>query len=271
MNRALIFDCDGVIVDVEVERHLQAFNQVWAEAGVPWRWSPRDYESALRVSGGKERLKLLQYEPEFRAVFDVPDDAEEWWRIVTSWHLRKTQIYVERLQKDGVAARPGVVRLAREALSAGWRVAVASAGAGRSVRALTHAALGTQLASQVALVTGASVDRKKPEPDVFHAAARAVGVPPSRCVVIEDTKNGLLAATAARMTCVITPTRLTAGDDFSEAALVMSGLGEPGKVAESVLGGWAWDKGGPYVTIDQLARLSSTTAPDRYPRHTLHR
>ncbi|GAA4811327.1 HAD-IA family hydrolase [Streptomyces ziwulingensis] len=270
MRQALIFDCDGVIVDVEIQRHLKAFNQVWEEAGVPWRWSDAEYERALRVSGGKERLHLLRDDPRFRAVFDVPDDPEEWRRIVAAWHRRKTQFYVASLRTGEVTARPGVRRLARDALRAGWRVAVASAGARDSVRTLVRAALGTELAAQLTLVTGESVRRKKPAPDVFDVAAASIGVVPERCVVIEDTRNGLLAATASGMTCVVTPTRLSLHDDFSEAALVISGLGDPGLPPEIVLGGPAWGCSRPCMTLDELARLSGVPGPARTGRRSLH-
>lgn len=263
MNNALIFDCDGVIVDVEIQRHLRAFNQVWAEAGIAWWWSVTDYERVLRVSGGKERLSLLRDDPRFRAVFDVPDDTGEWWRIVTDWHERKTEIYVEALRHGEITPRSGVSRLAWDAVRAGWGVAVASAGAHESVHTLVGAALGPDLTSRLTLITGESVPRKKPSPDVFDAAAKMVGVMPGRCVAIEDTRNGLLAATAAGMTCLVTPTRLTVHDDFSEAALVISGLGDPGRSPETVLGGWASDYSYPYLTLRELHRLSGLSCPER--------
>jgi len=263
MKRALIFDCDGVIVDVEIQRHLRAFNQVWAELGIPWRWSDAEYERALRVSGGRERLNLLRDDARFRTVFDVPADPAEWQRLIAAWHRRKTQIYVESLKTGNVTPRPGVRRLAEDALRAGWRVAVASAGARDSVRTLVEAALGAELASRLTLITGESVRRKKPAPDVFDATATAIGVRPERCVVIEDTRNGLLSATASGMTCVVTPTRLTVHDDFSEAALVISGLGDPGLPPEVALGGRASHGNHPYLTLEALRRLSETAGAAR--------
>lgn len=255
MTRALIFDCDGVIVDAEIHRHLRAFNQVWAESGIPWQWSEAQYTRAVRVSGGKERLFRLRDDPAFRAVFDVPDDVEDWKRIVASWHRRKTAIYVESIRSENVEARSGVRRLAGEALSGGWRVAVASAGARESVTAVVTAALGDRLAAELLLVTGESVQRKKPSPQVFEVAAARAGIDSDACLVIEDTRNGLRAATAAGMTCVVTPTRLNWHDDFSEAALVVSGLGDPGARPVTVLGGDASGAVLPYLTLGDLEAL----------------
>ena len=41
--RALIFDCDGVLADTERFGHLPAFNQMFAEFGLPVQWSEEEY------------------------------------------------------------------------------------------------------------------------------------------------------------------------------------------------------------------------------------
>jgi HAD superfamily hydrolase (TIGR01509 family) len=234
---ALIFDCDGVLVDAEVTQHRRAFNQVWAECGVRWRWSERDYRRALRISGGRERLEALRDDPAFRAAYPVPADPVSWYRTVRSWHHRKTAIYTELVRAGEVKVRTGVRRLAAEAHSSAWRLAVASSGARESVTAVMVAALGDRLAEQTVLISGESVAQKKPAAEIYKVAADALGVEPDRCVAIEDSAAGIAAAVAAGMTCVATPTRLTILDDFSGAALVMSGLGDPGRSPEVVLGG----------------------------------
>ena len=52
--RGLIFDLDGTIADTE-EVHRRAFNQAFAEHGLPWAWSPAEYAGLLSISGGRER------------------------------------------------------------------------------------------------------------------------------------------------------------------------------------------------------------------------
>ena len=46
---ALIFDCDGVLADTERYGHLPAFNQTFAEFGLPVRWSEEEYGEKLRI------------------------------------------------------------------------------------------------------------------------------------------------------------------------------------------------------------------------------
>ena len=52
-----------------------------------------------------------------------------------------------------------------------------------------------------AIATSEDCDRGKPEPDVFLAAAKFLGVDPSECLVVEDSRNGLIGAKRAGMCC----------------------------------------------------------------------
>ncbi len=94
--RALILDCDGVLADTERDGHLPAFNQTFAEFGLPVRWSEADYGRALRIGGGKERMAAL-LTPELVAAAGLPADREAQLAEVARWHRRKT----ETLRRDG--------------------------------------------------------------------------------------------------------------------------------------------------------------------------
>ena|SRR5579884_955379 len=227
MKHALIFDCDGVLTDGEQRFHLRAFNQMWEELGVSWRWSEEEYAQKLKISGGKERLASLYQEAAFRAAVAVPKTAEEWQALVCEWHRRKTQIYLNLIATEGIPPRSGVKRLSEEAVCAGWTLAVASSGSRESVEAVVRHVMGKKLAEHIAVFAGDMVRVKKPAPDLYLLTSRALAVPSWNCLVIEDSRNGLLACCAAHMKCIITPTRLTRDEDFSEADLVISCLGDP--------------------------------------------
>jgi dihydroxyacetone kinase phosphoprotein-dependent L subunit len=230
--KALILDCDGVLADTELYGHLVAFNQVFEEFGLPVRWSVEEYREKVRIGGGKERLASL-LTPEFVAAAGLPADAAGQRAAVAAWHRRKTEIYTDLVERGAVPPRPGVARLVGEALSAGWLVAVASTSAEPSVRATLARAVGQELArDRVAVFAGDVVPRKKPAPDIYLLALRTLGVPATRAIVVEDSRNGLLAAVGAGLTCLVTVNELTAGEDFSEAALVVSSLGDPGPGGE---------------------------------------
>ena len=230
MSKALIFDCDGVLGDTEQFGHLPAFNQMWREMGVPWQWSVEEYGRKLKIGGGKERMLSLFKEEAYLAAWpEAPRDEAAQKELVAAWHKRKSAIYKEIIASGRIPPRSGVKRIAEEALENGWTLAVASTSAEESVRAVLRHAMGEATANRFALVlAGDCVKAKKPAPDIYLLAAEKLGISPSRCVVIEDSNSGVVAATAAGMQCVVTVSSYTRDEDFSQAALVLTCLGDPG-------------------------------------------
>ena len=251
---ALIFDCDGVLADTEGHGHLPAFNQTFAEFGLPVRWSTADYREKLRIGGGKERMASL-LTPEFVEQAGLPGSPAGQQAAIAAWHRRKTEIYTSLVASGAVPARPGVARIIRQALAAGWPVAVASTSAESSVRATLEHAVGPQAAGQVAVFAGDVVAHKKPAPDIYLLAIRSLSLAPGRTCVLEDSRNGLAAATAAGLSCVITVNEFTADEDFSEAALVVSSLGEPGGEPTTVLANRSAAAPGAWITLADLAAV----------------
>ena len=225
----LIFDCDGVLADTERYGHLPAFNQTFAEFGLPVRWSEADYGEKLRIGGGKERMASLLSDAFIEAA-GLPRDPAALEREVARWHERKTEVYRARVLAGELPPRPGIRRLIDEALAAGWQLAVASTSAEASVRAVLEVAAGADNARRFAAVlAGDIVRRKKPAPDIYALALERLGARSWNTVVIEDSKNGLDAAHALGLSTVITVNAYTQHEDFSAAALVLDHLGEPGQ------------------------------------------
>lgn len=230
MPTTLIFDCDGVLADTERYGHLPAFNQTFEEFGLPVRWSEQDYGQKLLIGGGKERMRSL-LTPQFVAAAGVPTDKAGQDEAVAAWHRRKTEIYTAMVAEGKLPGRPGIRRVIAAAAGAGWQLAVASTSAEPSVRAVLEHAAGTELARDVAVFAGDIVPAKKPAPDIYELAVRELGADPSRTVVVEDSRNGLLAASGAKLPAVITVNGYTEDEDFTGAALVVSSLGDPGEPA----------------------------------------
>jgi len=224
---ALIFDCDGVLAATERYGHLPAFNQMFEEFGLPVRWSEEEYGEKLAIAGGKERMMSLLTD-DFVRDADLPTDPDGQKATVADWHRRKTEIYTEMVASGRLPGRPGVARIAAEALDAGWDLGVASTSSEASVRAVLEHVVGADQAARFALVlAGDVVPRKKPAPDIYELAVERLGVAREQALVIEDSRNGLLAAAGAGLTCVVTASSYTEHEDFSEAVLVVSSLGEP--------------------------------------------
>jgi dihydroxyacetone kinase phosphoprotein-dependent L subunit len=226
--RALIFDCDGVLSDTEREGHLPAFNRTFCEFGLPVQWSEEEYGERLKIGGGKERMASL-LTPEFTASARLPPDHAAQMREVARWHKRKTEIYIGMVAEGRLPPRPGIARLIGEALDDGWLLAVASTSARESVEAILERAAGRPNAARFAAVlAGDVVANKKPAPDIYNLAIERLGVDRPDVLVIEDSRNGLQAAVAAGLRCLITVSSYTRRENFDEALLVVTDLGEPG-------------------------------------------
>ncbi len=228
----LIFDCDGVLADTERYGHLVAFNQTFEEFGLPVRWSEEEYGRKLEIAGGKERMKSLLTD-DFVAEAGLPADPEGQKAMLADWHRRKTAIYTELVASGKLPGRPGVARVIGEALDAGWDLAVASTSAEASVRAVLDHVVGPAQAARFALVlAGDVVEKKKPAPDIYLLAVERLGADPADTLVVEDSRNGLLAAAGAGLTCLVTVNGYTEDEDFSEAVLVVTSLGDPDEPAK---------------------------------------
>ncbi|PSH02729.1 MAG: haloacid dehalogenase [Acidobacteria bacterium] len=252
MERALIFDCDGVLGDTEPYGHLPAFNQMWKKCGIPWAWTKKQYGEKLRISGGKERMASLFNDSAFRIRVGVPKSEYIRKDLIAHWHKEKTVIYEQIINSGAVPARPGVKRLSQEALRAGWKLAVASTSAPSAVQVVLRFAVGDELAQKFLVLAGDIVQAKKPAPDIYNLALERLQVLPQNCVAIEDSRNGMLAAYAACIPVVVTISEFTVDEDFSDAELVVDSLGDPNGPRTEVLANRAGTKIGDMVELKNL-------------------
>ncbi len=248
----LIFDCDGVLADTERYGHLPAFNQTFREFGLPIQWSEQEYGQLLQIAGGKERMATL-LTPEFVAAAGLPADPEGQAAELGKWHKRKTAIYTEMVAAGRMPARPGVRRIVGAAQDAGWTLAVCSTSAEPSVRAILEHAVGAERARRFDLVlAGDVVAHKKPAPDIYVLALERLGVAPGTVLVIEDSRNGLLAAVGAGLRCVMTVNGYTESEDNREAVMVVSSLGDPEGETTRILANRGPATPGAWVSLDDL-------------------
>jgi HAD superfamily hydrolase (TIGR01509 family) len=214
--QALIFDCDGVLVDTECDGHREAFNRSFAAEGVPADWSVERYGVLLTTGGGKERM---------RRHFDEtgwPDGDRD--ALIARLHRTKTDIFMQLIESGALPLRPGVARMVDTALAAGMKVAVCSTSNERAVETVVRVLLGPERASRISVFAGDVVARKKPDPAIYQLAATTLGLIPAACVVVEDSHIGLKAAKGAGMRCVVTRSTYTHDEDFTGADRVVDDL-----------------------------------------------
>ena len=251
---ALVFDCDGVLADTERDGHRPAFNQTFREFGLPVEWSEEEYGRKLQIAGGKERM-ASELTPEFVRANGLPEDPEGQAAELAKWHRRKTEISTEMVAAGRLPTRPGIRRIIGEAQDAGWKLAVASTSAEPSVRAILEQAVGPERAARFDVVlAGDVVPKKKPAPDIYVLALQRLGVTAGETLVVEDSRNGLLAAHGAGLRCVMTVNGYTEEEDNSEAILVVTSLGDPGGERTRVIANRSSARPADYITLADLER-----------------
>ncbi|MEA2023239.1 MAG: HAD family phosphatase [Actinomycetota bacterium] len=182
MISAVVFDCDGVLVDSE-----PIADEVWALVLAESGYTMTN-EDAVACLGTSEpttyayyakRANVLPYEEHMAAIDEI-----------------RIPVYEERLR-----AFPDAYDTVRSLAAQGIPMAVASS----SRRPDLDGKLAiTDLARYFeAFVGGDEVEHGKPAPDVYLEAARRLGIPPSECIAIEDAEHGATAAAAAGMRAVM--------------------------------------------------------------------
>lgn len=202
---AVLFDFDGTILDTETsefETVADEFRRHGMEYGLDehrasvGRIDHRPWHEILAEQVGADQLEIHE--------------------------VRNRRAAAHRAMIDATPLRPGVEEMLRRAQEADVALAIASSSPLEWVTDhLTSRGLFDVFS---AFANGDMVAHAKPWPDVFLLAAEKLDVDPAGCLVIEDSLNGLTAAKAAGMRCVVVPNPMTVGSDFSEADLVLDSL-----------------------------------------------
>ena len=224
MIKALIFDCDGVLVDTERDGHRVGFNRAFQDFGIDAEWSVELYAKLLLVAGGKERMRAYFDEygwPEGKvAEFGGKDE------LILALHKKKTEITAALVGEGGLPLRPGITRIIDEAIAAGVRLGVCTTSNPKFIDAVLDLMGPERKAKFEFVLAGDCVSKKKPDPEIYELAKKTLGLPASQCVVVEDSRNGLLAAAGAGLPTIITTSTYTMDEDFTEAARVVPELGD---------------------------------------------
>ena len=133
---------------------------------------------------------------------------------------------MDMIKTGNVPLRPGVLRVIDDAIAAGLRLAVCSTSNEKVVQNLVNTLMGPERAAKFQIYAGDMVQKKKPAPDVYNMAVEQMGLDKSKCVIVEDSHIGLGAAMAAGISCIVTKSSYTAGEDFTGADMIVEELGD---------------------------------------------
>ena len=221
---ALLFDCDGVIVETE-ELHRLAYNGAFEAfelkiGSTPVNWSVEYYDVLQNtVGGGKPKMKWHFKEngwPSSKTTGGVvPASDADRDALVDALQDKKTEIY-KRIVEEVAVARPGVLALMDEAIADPTiAVGICSAATKAGFEKVVNSVVGRERLSKLdVLMAGDDVTKKKPDPLIYNLAREKIGLPASKCVVIEDSIVGLRAAVGAAMPCLVTPCGSNQDADF---------------------------------------------------------
>ena len=217
--KALLWDVDGVLAESERDGHRVAFNRAFETCGQAWRWDEAHYGELLRITGGRERL---MFDMNRRA--DAPPFAER-DAIAHAIHLRKNAFYAEFVNSGGIPLRGGVLALMQQCRERGVRMGIATTTSRSNLEALMRVHLGERWAAGFSVtVCGEDVQGKKPDPEVYLEALRALAIGPLETVAIEDAPGGVAAARAADIPVVVTRSAYFAKTPIAGAVAVGPGL-----------------------------------------------
>jgi beta-phosphoglucomutase len=176
----VIFDLDGVLADT-AELHFQSWMDLARELGIQF---DRLRNEALRGLSRADSLRLFLGEAAGR--FDLRQQAE--------LMERKNRYYLRRVAELTAAeVLPGARELLLDLRRRGASLAIASSS--RNARIVLERL--ELLSLPDVIVDGYDVEKTKPDPEIFLLAARRLGLPLQRCVVVEDAESGVAAALAA--------------------------------------------------------------------------
>ena len=190
MIKAIVFDFDGVILDTETPDY-ETWQEVFQEHGV-------------RL----ERSLWTSYIGGSSLAFDVPGHLEELSGAPVdreAIRIRRRQRYIDRI--DASSVLPGVLEYIPEAKRLGLRLGIASSSSVDWVEG--HLARRRLLCHFDSVRARDHVDKVKPDPELYSTSVERLGVRPEEAVAIEDSANGVTAAKAAGLFCVVVPNPMT--------------------------------------------------------------
>lgn len=183
LARAVLWDLDGTLADSS-EYHWLSWQNVLTAEGV------RITRQEFRATFGQRNSEILKRwlvegaTPE--RIARIGDGKEEAYRAL--------------LRAGGLEPLPGADRWVRALRDGGWRQAIVSSAPRANIEVMVEALGFAPLFD--AILGAEDVARGKPDPEVFLTAAGRLGVPPHRCIVVEDAAAGIEGARRARMKSV---------------------------------------------------------------------
>lgn len=207
MLKAVIFDMDGVIIDSE-PLHARANILACKQFGIDL-----PYEYVMRFIGNTIIYMCECIKKDYGLDLTAKQLSQESARQIELLHA-----------KEGYTPVPYVKELIRDLHDHGMKLAIASSSTPELIEKIVDVFELQPYFTK--LVSGLSVKHSKPAPDIFLKACEELGVAPEEAIIIEDSTNGVLAATRANIPVIGFSNPHSGNQDLSKASIVIEGFEE---------------------------------------------
>ena len=219
--RALIFDVNGVLAEIERDGHFPAFNEAFRTAGFEWDWDLELYRRLLKIKARSDRLAHFF---KYWRPCGIPRTGNR--PLIDALCRRERRFYLRRIASGSVPLRTGVARLAREAAATGLALGVATTGPHEAVEILLRAGLGSEGIGLFDAIGPGPDEAKGPLSGLYAPVLAALHCRPEHAVVVASSPERCVAAEAAGLSVVVTPSEYTPRRRFPGARIVVSTLGD---------------------------------------------
>ena len=208
---AILFGSIGSLVESsEVQR--QAFNQAFKQQGLDWEWSEQEYSELLEKSGGRQRIA------DFAAA--KGDDVD-----VDAIYKAKCDNFKKMMSEGSHEPRPGVVEIIQRAKKDGIKLGFVTSTSKDNRSLIMDAVKDSICESDFDVVVDLSVvDDRKPLPTCYEVALERLGCSVTDALAIENNVDGMKAANAADIRCIVVAGEFNAHHVYQNAHLKMDSL-----------------------------------------------
>ncbi|WP_062350597.1 HAD family hydrolase [Bacillus kwashiorkori] len=205
-TRLVIFDMDGLLFDTE-RSYYETMRRLARKVDVDYTLA--DYIQTIGITT-EDTVKMLTdaYGEGFAKVLD--GFLDEYYQI---------------LDEEGLRIKPGAIELLDVLDQKGMKKCIASSNDREAI--LKFLQMSDLEGRFDFCISGTDVERGKPFPDIFLQACRLAGVKPEEAIVLEDSLNGLRAAVAAEIPCIVVPDLIEPNEEMKQMAYrICNDLGE---------------------------------------------
>lgn len=198
MNKAVVFDMDGVLFDSE-----RIISQIWREIAVIDGIDANQMEIAIKKCTGLNHTDISIF---FHRHFGSDFNYNE-------FRNRAAMMFHNKVDIEGLPIKKGVYEILKYLSESTYKIGLASSSSTESIHKNLKRADITDYFQVI--VGGDMVEHSKPEPDIYLKACSCLGVNPEKSIAIEDSPNGIRSAKSAGMLPIMVPDMIQPNEEIT--------------------------------------------------------